>query len=583
MTVKPFKPQVPRAWLGKWPIKHTERSRLIQQATALPQSQADAIVEQARVMELALERSEGKPVEVPFAADDVGGQLVAIVSSGLYSDPRDCIREYAQNAVDAGATRIDIRLQGFNVQIEDNGSGMTLPDLIQARQFGMSTKDRDRDVGFRGIGVYAGFPICDSARIVTHVPGSTIEYTMYFDFDWMRQTIQEQRKNGPVSLAFLMQHGTRISFQTIPHAPAGKTVVYLDNLSSNAYHDLSDWTDLEKYIVGILPVGYDEHFAHSAYLEEQLRKKVPGYRSVNVHVTNADSGDAGLLRRRFPIELGLTKPRFWEVVRKEENRSEKVVAVVWASWAKNRKIRHESAGLLYKLKGFTIGDGQLARRLLTRSSLYNWFIGEIWVLDPELVPNAGRSDFEASASKRKLGEELGAQVIRELTRIAEALSKTSVTAQKLEDAEEFVKATRAAIAETGPEQAESARASAYAHLRAVERVDIKKAELVEFKTKHRQTISALKTIISDLGLIISPLATSGTVNKEKTGDVASDAPRESSATMPTATTFAAAGWKVSGAMQRAFEVIDRALVSTADESFRERFQRALLLLLDEKG
>ena len=61
-------------------------------------------------------------------------------------------------------------------------------------------------------------------------------------------------------------------------------------------------------------------------------------------------------------------------------------------------------GFVYKVKGFTIGDNTQLRKYFTSGSgtLYNWYSGEIYVLDQNLIPNTERNDFEAGPSKEML-------------------------------------------------------------------------------------------------------------------------------------------------------------------------------------
>src|SRR6266704_6027316 len=118
--------------------------------------------EQLTIYELLeeLDRQPGKPVEWPVRSEDIGGELLAILSKGLYSNPLDCIREYVQNAVDAKAINVTIKITGNSVIIFDDGTGMNLEEILQARQFGLSYKSLTEHVGFRGIGIYSGFDLC---------------------------------------------------------------------------------------------------------------------------------------------------------------------------------------------------------------------------------------------------------------------------------------------------------------------------------------------------------------------------------------------------------------------------------------
>ena len=87
-----------------------------------------------------LDKQPNQPVEWSFVPDDIGGELLGILSKGLYPDPLDCIREYVQNSVDAKAKNVTIKITGNSVMISDDGMGMDLDELVQARRLGLSIK-----------------------------------------------------------------------------------------------------------------------------------------------------------------------------------------------------------------------------------------------------------------------------------------------------------------------------------------------------------------------------------------------------------------------------------------------------------
>lgn len=91
-------------------------------------------------LSVELGNANTKPVPLPAASSDVGGELIAILSKGLYTNPLDCLREYAQNGVDARATTITLKITGNTVMIFDDGVGMGLAELLEAKKFGLSPK-----------------------------------------------------------------------------------------------------------------------------------------------------------------------------------------------------------------------------------------------------------------------------------------------------------------------------------------------------------------------------------------------------------------------------------------------------------
>src|SRR5216684_4675475 len=133
-----------------------------------------------------LAKQPNRPVEWSFEPDDIGGELLGILSKGLYPDPLDCVREYVQNSVDAKAKNVTIKITGNSVMIGDDGIGMDLDDLVQARRLGLSNKSRAEDVGFRGIGIYSGFDICNRLLVTTKIVGEAKARVLEFDFGEMK-------------------------------------------------------------------------------------------------------------------------------------------------------------------------------------------------------------------------------------------------------------------------------------------------------------------------------------------------------------------------------------------------------------
>ena len=131
-------------------------------------------------LEKLLEDQPNQSVEWSFEPDDIGGDLLGILSKGLYPDPLDCIREYVQNSVDAKAKTVTIKITGNSVIIIDDGRGMALGGLVQARRLGLSNKSQTEDVGFRGIGIYSSFDICNRLLITTKIAGEARSRVLEF-------------------------------------------------------------------------------------------------------------------------------------------------------------------------------------------------------------------------------------------------------------------------------------------------------------------------------------------------------------------------------------------------------------------
>ena len=136
---------------------------------------------------------------VNFTKEDIGGEILPILTTGLYRNTLDALREYIQNAVDAEADDIELVIDPDVVSLTDNGTGMVSEQARNAIRFGVSDKSPLENVGFRGIGIYSGFNICDSLEVYTKAKADGNTYKLMFDFYGIRTKLleeQERRSKG---------------------------------------------------------------------------------------------------------------------------------------------------------------------------------------------------------------------------------------------------------------------------------------------------------------------------------------------------------------------------------------------------
>ena len=133
-----------------------------------------------------------------FSGQDIGADILPIITTGLYRDPLDTLREYVQNAIDAHASKIEIAVTSDLVSIRDNGDGMSREIAQRAMRLGMSDKNPKDDVGFRGIGIYSAFNTCDKLEVYTRPkprPASSgVASKIVFDFRAIRDVLEEEQE-----------------------------------------------------------------------------------------------------------------------------------------------------------------------------------------------------------------------------------------------------------------------------------------------------------------------------------------------------------------------------------------------------
>jgi hypothetical protein len=348
----------------------------------------------------------GEAIQWDVPDQDIGGELLSILSKGLYPSPLDCIREYVQNAVDAQAKKVTIRITGNSVVIHDNGEGMNLPEIVESRKFGVSPKSVSTHVGFRGIGIYSGFDICNRLVLTTKKSSESRAYVLEFEFGLMKHLLDTERQipnSQRTPLTKLLSDYSRFRMEA-DDSDDQYTIVQLEELSNTHIDQLADREKLRKYMLQNLPIDFDETFPHKERISQALRDHVPGYNAITIDLETDTAARETIARPAIP---NLDDPKMgW--IYNSSGSNKRPVAYYWcALHLGGKKIPDQYAdysGFVYKVKGFTIGDNRRLEKLFKRgnAALYWWHTGEIYVTDPSIIPNAARDDFEPGQPKIQL-------------------------------------------------------------------------------------------------------------------------------------------------------------------------------------
>ena len=348
---------------------------------------------------------------LPLEPRDIGGELLDILSRGLYSNAKDAIREYAQNGIDADASNIWVSVDGPRVTVHDDGHGMDWETLRRARRFGMSDKNTQENVGFRGIGIYSAFGMCDSLEIATHQLGASDEYAVHFNFGEMRRILEDDRSGelrSGVALSDLLYEYVR--FNNTPYqseyGDRQYTVVTLDGIEQEYRAQLSDASDLNDYLLNTLPAAFpDEGYGPtvSGWLSEHVK-----IRPVQIFLRVGDEPEISV----HPQLVAFVDPPERDWIRGSDGTS---VAFAWHALSPYRRRlgsrfagddSADAAGFLLRLKGFTLGDRMALKVLwpaLGGGALYHHFTGEVHILEgADVFPNAARDGLEPSVAQQDL-------------------------------------------------------------------------------------------------------------------------------------------------------------------------------------
>lgn len=387
---------------------------------------------------------------IPLEPWEVGGELLDILSRGLYTDAKDALREYIQNSVDAKAVTVYVTIDGPVATIRDDGHGMDYDTLRRARRLGASDKGTVSNVGFRGIGLYAAFGMCETLAIHTHPVQSPELFMLTIEFGEMRRALERDR-DAPVrsNIALsdlLFEHST---FTRTPYSGDLNdhfTMVRLTGLLPEYRSQLTDVSDVHDYLLDTLPIRFPD-VGYGPSVNGWLRD-VLGLSLVELVLRVGKEPDLVVTPR---LATGVHEPQSTHL----KDADGRDLAFIWYALSTNRErvSTNESAeldsdvsGFLLKLKGFTLGTRSNLKPLwplVGARALYHHYTGEIHVLeDAGVVPNSARSDLEAGRPRdvlyRYLQEEFAilnsnADVARQLLKIRDDLTGVGKEAQSLLD------------------------------------------------------------------------------------------------------------------------------------------------------
>ena len=379
---------------------------------------------------------------------EVGGELLDILSRGLYTDAKDILREYVQNSVDAHASSVHITIDGPVVTVRDDGDGMDFDTLRRARRLGASDKGVQFNVGFRGIGIYAAFGMCETLTIHTHQANAPEVLSLGMHFGAMSRILERDRDaptRSSIALTDLLFEHTDFQRTDFTGDVSDQfTMVRLEGLQPEYRSQLSNLSKVHEYLLNALPVLFPET-GYGSDVNQWMRDTLK-LNPVKVVLRVGKDPEIVVAPQ---LATRVHEPQV-DYLKDAEDRE---LAFMWyalSSTGGQVSADHVVApdsdvgGFLLKIKGFTLGNRSNVKPLwplLGARALYHHYTGEIHVLDEAgAIPNAARNDLEAGRPREVLFRHLrdkfavlnsDAEVARQLLKIRGDLTGAEDGARQL--------------------------------------------------------------------------------------------------------------------------------------------------------
>lgn len=354
---------------------------------------------------------------------DIGAEIISIITKGMYPDPKDALREYIQNGVDAHAKKMSVKVRQESIVVEDDGIGMDFDTLRKAIRIGISDKSPTKNVGFMGIGIYSSFHLCDKLTIFSR-GSKDIPNKLEMNFGKMKLILEKQKDKR---LKGEIQSEELIDLQTILEDcislsndgeldknsfPAKGTRVELSKIEPEFYTALSNFDEVSDYLRNVIPLKFNEkEFKYAKQIEDEISRicseKNQKFELVSLTL-QVNSKIEELYRPYRNMDFSKDSIPLEPIFHNIES-GDVFFGVAWGSLNSQRKKLDNKnlRGFILKKQGFSIGNRESLIKFFPRgNTFFDRYSGEVIIVNPKLLPNASRNDIEYSPLRSVFYESL---------------------------------------------------------------------------------------------------------------------------------------------------------------------------------
>ncbi|TCP72974.1 ATP-binding protein [Sphingomonas sp. PP-CE-1G-424] len=345
----------------------------------------------------------------------VGKDVLELLSTAMYVEPLTIYREYVQNAADAidqaraggkDAGRIEIVLDAAarTVSIRDDGAGIPASHFRRVlTSVGASAKRGTEARGFRGVGRLSGLAYARSLTFQSRAAGEARVSTMTWNCQALRSALRD-----PADTRDLTAIIDAITTTTVTDEAGDPYFeVRLDGVARQGDDRVVSQGAVADYLSEIAPVPLDTSFSHSTAIAERLIGTVAlGDLTITI---NGREPLTRPFRDELPIDGGrplrLREVAFVEVPSIDGG----IAAVGWIAHHDYEGAIHASThvrGLRVRAGDVQVGEAGVLADVFPESRFDAWTVGEIHVLDPRIIPNGRRDDFERNVHLANLKNHL---------------------------------------------------------------------------------------------------------------------------------------------------------------------------------
>jgi molecular chaperone HtpG len=349
----------------------------------------------------------------------IGKDVLELLSTAMYVDPLTIYREYVQNSADAidaarangllsqsGKIEITIDPTSRTIRILDNGAGISaaaFPSTLTA--IGASNKRGTGARGFRGVGRLSGLAYARELTFRSTAPGETLATSITWDCRALRTLLRDLDDRR--ELADIISEITTITFSADIPAEEHFFEVTLTGVGRIGDDRLLSPDAVAHYLSQVAPISFAPEFGLGDDIDLRLRGALVSNR-LDIRV-NEGQPLSRPFRDEIPVSGGrplrLHAVRFVEVPSVDGGQA----AIAWVAHHDYEGAINSSTrvrGLRARIGDIQVGEANVFENIFPESRFNAWTVGEVHIIDPRIVPNGRRDDFERNVHLANLKNHL---------------------------------------------------------------------------------------------------------------------------------------------------------------------------------
>lgn len=398
----------------------------------------------------------------------IGKNVIENLTTAMYENAYTVYREYIQNSADSidkaiaegiigendAIIDINIEYSKRRITINDNAKGIPAEKFVKVlTDIADSQKDRTKDKGFRGIGRLAGVGYCNTLIFKSSYKGEEIESVIEWDGKKLRDVLADSTQH-PSASDFV--DDITNAYQNKANADEHYFEVIMEGVVPES-DDLLDKAAVIEYLKSVAPIPFANVFIYKSKINEFCRNKglkideytiqVNGNQLFKPYKTKIYDGTPDSKK----VVDEIKDIEFREFFAPDGRR----LAWMWfgiSKFEKQIKPMNKMRGIRLRKENIQIGDENTlgaSPKFFKESRGNSYFIGEVYAVDSELIPNARRDYFKTNATTKEFEKAVRSVLCDELYKTYNYANQVKKAFQSQTDYEKKVAEYDKKVSEAG--------------------------------------------------------------------------------------------------------------------------------------